>query len=298
MDLFALRTFISVKELQSFSKAGDQLLLTQPAVSKRIAALELSLGIRLFDRVGKKVLVTEAGQELYQRAKKIVGEMDDCRRAISNLAENIVGSLSFATSHHIGLHRLPAILQQFSNSYPEVDLDIRFMDSEQAYSAVAGGEVEFALVTLMEGTVVANIKTSPIWQDPLVLVVSSEHNLASVAVSEVTAQRVAEYPAILPGPETHTRALIDLAFAALGLKAKVKLSTNYLETIKMLVSVGLGWGILPQTMVRQDELCRLEVAGISLSRTLGTICHRQRTLSKSAKALLAMLNQVGDRQQI
>jgi len=288
MDLFSIRTFVSVKELQSFSKAGEQLLLTQPAVSKRIAALELELGARLFDRIGKKVLLTEAGRELYGRAKHILLEMDDCRRAITNLAETVSGRLSFATSHHIGLHRLPLILKQFSITYPEVELDIRFMDSEQAYPAIANGEVELALVTLA-GRPVPGLQDLPIWRDPLVVVVSPGHDLIIAGSKTVTAGTLAAHPAILPAVGTYTRELITIAFSKLGLNLKVKLSTNYLETIKMLVSVGLGWGILPQSMVRDGDLCRVRVAEISLERTLGVIYHRQRTLSKSAQTMLAML---------
>ena len=298
MDIFSIRTFVAVKEMQSFSRAGEQLLLTQPAVSKRIAALELDLGQRLFDRVGKKVILTEAGKELYVRAKKILLEMDDCRRAITNLAETMSGRLSFATSHHIGLHRLPSILQLFSTMYPEVELDIRFMDSEQAYTAVAKGEVELALVTLSASTG-PNLEAFPIWRDPLSLVVSLGHDLAlggSKTAPEVTAETVVAYPAILPGLGTYTRELITLAFSELGLHLKIKLSTNYLETIKMLVSVGLGWGVLPQSMVRDSDLCLVRVSGISLERTLGVIHHRQRTLSKSAQTFLAMLNKDAENQ--
>jgi DNA-binding transcriptional LysR family regulator len=291
MDLFSIRTFVTVKEMQSFSRAGEQLFLTQPAVSKRIAALEVELGTRLFDRIGKKILLTEAGRELYDRSKQILREVDDCRRAITNLAETMSGRLSFATSHHIGLHRLPLILQQFSTSYPEVELDIRFMDSEQAYTAVAGGEVELALVTLA-GSTVPYLQTLPIWQDPLIVVVGAGHDLAfagNTIPPVVTAGTLAAYPAILPGLGTYTRELITTAFARLGLNLQVKLSNNYLETIKMLVSVGLGWGILPQSMVRDGDIFQVRVAEVSLVRTLGVILHKQRTLSKSAQAMLAML---------
>jgi DNA-binding transcriptional LysR family regulator len=293
MDLFSIRTFVTVKEMQSFSKAGEQLFLTQPAVSKRIAALEVELGTRLFDRIGKKILLTEAGRELYDRSKNILLQMDDCRRAITNLAETMSGRLSFATSHHIGLHRLPLILRQFSTTYPEVELDIRFMDSEQAYTAVAGGEVELALVTLA-GSPVPSLQALPIWQDPLVVAVGSGHALAfagNKTAPVVTAGTLAAYPAILPGLGTYTRELITIAFSQLGLNLQLKLSTNYLETIKMLVSVGLGWGILPQSMVQDGDIFEVRVADVNLARTLGVILHKQRTLSKSAQAMLAMLKQ-------
>jgi DNA-binding transcriptional LysR family regulator len=107
---------------------------------------------------------------------------------------------------------------------------------------------------------------------------------------------LAAYPAILPGLGTYTRELITVAFSQLGLHLQVKLSTNYLETIKMLVFVGLGWGVLPQSMVRDGDLCRVRVAEVGLERTLGVIRHRQRTLSKSAQALLTMLHGDASRQ--
>jgi DNA-binding transcriptional LysR family regulator len=139
---------------------------------------------------------------------------------------------------------------------------------------------------------VPSLQVLPIWQDPLVVVVGSGHDLAfggNKTTSVVTAATLAAYPAILPGLGTYTRELITIAFSQLGLNLQVKLSNNYLETIKMLVSVGLGWGFLPQSMVRDGDIFAVRVAEINLVRTLGVILHKQRTLSKSAQAMLAML---------
>lgn len=294
MDIFALRTFICVHDNRSFSRAGELLLLTQPAVSKRIAALEIDLGARLFDRVGKKVLLTEAGRELYPRAQQILLELDDCRRTITNLGDTVSGQLAFATSHHIGLHRLPTKLQQFLAHYPDVELDIRFMDSEQACKALMEGKVELALATLPNDTA-PELDVLPIWEDPLVPVVGKEHALLSTndSTPKVTPQQLAAHPVILPGSGTFTRDLIDQAFSSLSLPLKVKLSTNYLETIMMLVTVGMGWAILPQSMVemQREDLSRVQVPGLDLKRVLGVIRHRQRTLSRGAEAMLAMLGQ-------
>lgn len=300
MDLFALRTFLCVQETRSFSRAGEQLLLTQPAVSKRIAALESELGVRLFDRVGRQVLLTEAGRELYSRAQPILLALDDCRRSMSNLSETVSGRLSFATSHHIGLHRLPPILRQFTADYPEVELDICFMDSEQACMALVKGRVELALATLPNDTP-PSLEATPVWHDPLIPVIGRGHGLAMEgdADREIAARQLAAYPAILPGSDTFTRELIDQAFASHGLVLQVKLATNYLETIMMLVSVGLGWGILPDSMVQVQaaSLYRLQVAGITVERTLGVIRHQQRTLSMGAQAMLALLDRNGCTQQ-
>ena len=115
LELSNLQTFVTVAETGSFSQTSEQLFLTQPAISKRIAALEKELGTRLFDRIGRHVDLTEAGTALLPRARQILMQVEDSRRAISNLTGQITGKLSIGTSHHIGLHRLPPILRQFSS---------------------------------------------------------------------------------------------------------------------------------------------------------------------------------------
>lgn len=111
MDLNSLNTFIAIAETGSFSEAGERLHLTQPAVSKRIAALEQQLNARLFDRVGREVNLTEAGRALLPRAYQLLNVLDDTRRALNNLTGEVSGRLVLATSHHIGLHRLPPLLR-------------------------------------------------------------------------------------------------------------------------------------------------------------------------------------------
>ena len=148
MDIPNLQAFIAIAETGSFSEASEHLYLTQPAISKRIAALEDELDTNLFDRVGRKTQLTEAGRALLPRAQKILLEIEDSRRALQNLSNTVGGVLRFATSHHIGLHRLPPVLRQYSKTFPDVELDIQFMDSEEACRAVEHGEMEMAIVTL------------------------------------------------------------------------------------------------------------------------------------------------------
>ena len=134
MDIQSIQAFLSVSETGSFSRAADTLFLTQPAISKRIRSLEQSLGVALFDRIGKSVRLTEAGHALIPCCRRIVAEIAESERIISNLRTTTSGVLSIATSHHIGLHRLPPVLSEFSKAFPAVHIDIDFMDSEQAYN--------------------------------------------------------------------------------------------------------------------------------------------------------------------
>jgi len=285
MELSTLKAFIAVAETASFTEASERLFLTQPAVSKRIAALEEELGTPLFDRIGRTITLTEAGNTLLPRARSIIAELEDSRRAISNLGGEVAGHLALGTSHHIGLHRLPPILRQYSERYPKVELDIRFMDSEEACRAVERGELELGIVTLPQHPSPA-LTIELVWDDPLAVVASSSHPL--VKQEKVTVEQLADFPAILPAPGTYTREVIEQAFEPYEQKLHVTLSTNYLETIKMLVSVGLGWSVLPRTML-SDELRVLEVDHLELSRQLGSVRHQGRTLSNAAHAMLELL---------
>ena len=285
MEFAALKAFVAVAETGSFSVAAERLFLTQPAVSKRIAALESELDTRLFDRIGRTVTLTEAGVALLPRAQSMLVELKDSIRAVSSLSDEVRGTLRFATSHHIGLHRLPPTLKHYTQAYPQVRLDIRFMDSEAACVAVEHGDLELGIVTLPPAPS-SNLTTEVIWQDPLGIVVSRSHPLTGKA--DVTLGELAQHVAVLPSSNTYTRQIAEQAFSRLGLELEVTFSTNYLETIKMLVSVGIGWSLLPNTML-DKHICMLSVEELSLQRSLGIVYHRERTLSNAARALISEL---------
>lgn len=285
MDTVNLQTFIAAAELASFSLAAEQLYLTQPAVSKRVATLEQELGTPLFDRIGRGISLTEAGRELLPRAKTILRDIEDSRRVITNLTGTVAGQLSIGTSHHIGLHRLPPVLRQFSKAYPDVALDLQFMDSEAACRAVQTGDLELGIVTLPLEPL-ADLQSEVIWPDPLDIVVGHEHPLAKQ--SKLSFAQLAEHPAILPSPGTYTRQLLERSVAKAGGKLIAGMTTNYLETIKMMVAVGLGWSVLPRSMLN-EELVTLKIRGMKMTRQLGIVQHRARTLSNAASAMISTL---------
>jgi len=282
MDIAALQAFLAVAETGSFSRAAERIFLTQPAISKRIAALETSLGTRLFDRIGRTVQLTPAGQALLTRSRAILRELDDVKRSITNLAGTITGELSLATSHHIGLHRLPGPLTQFKEHYPGLRHDLRFMDSEKACRAVAQGEIELAIVTLPP-VVSAPLQSINIWDDPLDIVVSRTHPLAGA--TPASPKVLLDYPAILPGPGTYTREIILKALGPWREKITVDMATNYLEVLKMLAAIGLGWSALPRTMI-DESLSVVQIRKMKIERRLGIVTHAARTLSNAAQAMM------------
>lgn len=285
MDTQLLQAFAAVAEHGSFSTAAEQLHLTQPAVSKRVALLESQLDCSLFDRIGRQITLTEAGRALLPHAQLVLQELRAARRHIQDLRGGVTGLLSMGISHHMGLHRLPEMLKRFSQQYPDVRLDIDFLDSEEAYERVLLGEVELGVITLAPEEK-PSLQQTPIWKDELVVTVARNHPLATQ--QRVGARALSQYRAILPGLNTYTGRIIKALFEQQQLPLDVSMSTNYLETIKVMVSIGLGWSVLPRTLL-DDSLCGLTLVGQKLSRNLGVVTHRERSLSNAASAFLALL---------
>ena len=256
-----------VAETGSFSVAAERLHLTQPAVSKRIALLEEQLDAVLFDRIGRTVSLTEAGRALLPHARAVERELLDAQQSVRDLAGDIAGKLSLATSHHIGLHRLPPVLSYFSRAYPAVQIDIDFMDSEQAYDLINHARAELAVVTLAPRSE-NNLVTLPIWDDPLDFMVAAGHPLAERRPLDLAA--LGEHPAILPGLNTYTGQIVKSLFDQHELQLQVTMATNYLETIRMMSSVGLGWTVLPRSMA-DESLQILELGDVAIERTLGVV---------------------------
>lgn len=285
MNTADLAAFIEVARFESFSLAAEKLHLTQPAVSKRVQNLEENLGVNLFDRVGRKVQLTEAGRALLPRARQWLLDFEDIKNSVATLQGDVTGVLKIGTSHHIGLHRLPPTLRTFSQRYPKVSLDIQFIDSEAAYEAVLSGDLELGIVTLppiADGRLIAQ----NIWDDPLAFVAGKDHPLAQktdLALKDLTA-----HPAILPSLNTFTRQIAAELFKKAGLELNVSMTTNYLETIKMMVSIGLGWSVLPASMANEDMVI-LPLTDVNMLRRLGVVYHPKRTLSRAASAMLGVL---------
>ena len=285
METQNLQAFLSVAEKRSFSLAAEQLHLTQPAVSKRVAALESRLGNKLFDRIGRRVGLTEAGTALLPHARSIIQHLQQAEQVVRDLSGDIGGRLLLGTSHHIGLHRLAPVLRRFNQSCPEVKLDLAFMDSEQAHEQVMQGRIELAVVTLALQQIPGLVAES-IWPDPLDFVVARDHPLAGE--HGVSLETLSGLPVILPGMNTYTGQIVKSIFDRRQLSLNVAMSTNYLETIRVMASAGLGWTVLPRSMV-DDSLLTLSVPVPTPQRELGYIYHRRRSLSNAARAFIEQL---------
>ena len=284
MNLYELRTFLVVAESGSVSTAAAQLHLSQPAISRRIQNLEQTLDTLLFNRIGKRMSLTEAGRLLMPQARSLLDLWRNTEKEIRNLSQDVAGPLHVATSHHIGLHRLAPVLAQFRDEYPDVELNLTFEDSEVTHQMVQAGNIELAVATL-DPSGGGTLKAETVWHDPLIFV--------DAQAGEATLSQLASRPCVLPDSGTYTGRIVMERFTHLGLPLQPIMSTNYLETIGMLVSVGLGWSVLPASM--QGELERIDVIDIGrlgvngLSRELGIVTNPAKVLGNAAQAFIATL---------
>ena len=285
-----IRDSIHIAESGSFSAAAIDLNLTQPAVSKRIATLEDQFDVRLFDRAGRTVRLTEPGRLLLPKAREILSTLELSKQLIENLGDQVSGNLSIAVTHHIGLHRLPKILKGFRQQYDNVALQLEFMDSAQACSQVESGATEMAVITLPEKPK-ANLLTTSLWQDHLVFAASADHPLANNPNASMS--KLAEYDAILPDNDTYTRKLIDKFLRKNKCEPQVVMETNYLETLRMMSKIGIGWTVLPENMLNKKEMHVFDFVQSDIQRPLGIVRHKSRSLSNAAKAMCEALNASG-----
>lgn len=285
MNLAAFEAFVKVMETGSISMAADHLFITQPAVTKRIHSLEDYFGVKLFESAGRGVQATHAAISLLPKVKNWLNELGDIHHTLSHDQTQIKGKLKIGTSHHIGLHHLPAHLKDYVQDYPEVTLDVHFVDSEQAHEKVLAGDLELAFLTLPPN-LDDRLNYISLWNDPLVFVAAAFHPLANQ--KNLSLDSLMKYPSLLPASHTYTAQITLAEFEKKGLKPKVTMSNNPLESIRMLASIGLGWSVLPKTLVSQD-LVTLDL-DLEMKRQLGMVWHPARTQSKAAKALVDLMS--------
>jgi len=290
MDINNLEAFIEVAESKSFSRSAESLQLTQPAVSKRIAALESELTLKLFDRMGRSVHLTEAGEVLLPAARKITSEVSRISREISSLGKEVSGKLSIGVTQNIGLDRLARQLKNYRLSYPDVEIDLHVLSADELLGNFESGKVEIILCSANTPNPVAKshlrLTSIEVFKEKQLVVVANAHPLARL--SAVTAVELAEHSAILPQPHSLTRQSIDQMMTRHGVEASVVMEEKDTSTTRSMVANGLGWALLPQSEV-EESMAVLNIADLQLNYSQELVSNSNRTLSRAAQAFFALL---------
>jgi len=209
MEFRHLRTFTAAAEARSFTRAAEQLGVTQAAVSQHVAALELSLDTRLFDRGGRVAELTDSGRRLYEYASRILELVGEVEREIGRSEPTVSGSLRIASSTVPSERLLPELLAAFRERYPEVRESVQVSDSLEATRCVETGDADVGFVG--ERPRGDQLASHPIARDELVLVVAPGHELAGRR--SISAKRLADVPLVIREPGSGSRQCVDDALA-------------------------------------------------------------------------------------
>ncbi len=282
METNSIKAFIAVAETMSVTKAAKKLFLTQPAVSRRIGHLEDQLGVRLFDRVNKKMFLTLAGAKLLPRCQQIMADIEIAAREASYMGDKVMGHLAIGMSHHVSLYRAPENLKRYQDLYPDVELDLNFLTSEDAISLVERGKLELAMVTLPPKPK-PNLKYHAIWRDELYIAIPKDQEYKNASLEEL-----AQKPVMLPHSTSTTRKNIDKVFAELDINFAHITETSNLEVSGKMIETGLGWSVLPAHMINDHIMRAFPDVFVSV-RQQGVVRHSQRQLSLASEAMLELL---------
>jgi DNA-binding transcriptional LysR family regulator len=285
MDFEQLRTFLEVSRHKSFSRAGEKLSLTQPAISAQIRSLETEVGAQLFDRTGGKVTFTAAGRVFEPFAEHCLECHQHILLAVGEMQRTPRGEVSISANESTCLYVLPKVFTQFKQQYSRVGLNIVRADRSRTLEAVLNREVDFGVVALP----VKDPRVTAEWlhKDELVLVAAPTHALAKA--DKLRIEDVVRHPLLLP-KQGRQREQIDLLFSIRELRPNIGMELDSSELLKRFVAAGMGIGFAPKSNVTADEqagtLKILPIEGVRLQRELALVFRKDKSLSRAAQAFL------------
>lgn len=270
----------AVARCGSFSRASAELHLTQPAVSMQIKQLEESLGMPLFEHIGKRIHLTEAGRETLEASRAVNRELANLEHALADLQGLKGGSLtvSVASSASYLAARLVAAFRQ---AHPEVRVSLNAVNRETLLQHLAENSVDLVLMGRPPEGI--DLEAQPFLDNPLVVIAAENHPLADM--KDIPLQRLAEEPFVGREPGSGTRSAVEKFFEANGLTLKVAMEMNKNEAIKQAVEAGLGVGVVSlHGELATRHLRILDVQGFPLLRKWYLVQRQGKRLSPAAQA--------------
>jgi DNA-binding transcriptional LysR family regulator len=288
MELYPLKVFLTVATERSFSRAGEKLLRTQPAISIAIQRLEGDLKEKLIDRSGRELLLTDAGRVVLEYAKRFQNLESDLENALRELKDNHAGRLSIGANESTSLYLIQHI-EQYRRSFPKVKVQVRRTESSKIPSQLLDGELELGVISYDPGD--DRVISQVIYTDRLALVVSPQHRFANrgeVSITELDMETFIAHNVLSPYREYVLR---EFQHHKVPLNMDVEMPT--VETIRRLVQDNEGVAFLPRMCVeqeiRQDLLREIRVNEITVERKIRLVYPGRRALSHAAKAFLEIV---------
>jgi DNA-binding transcriptional LysR family regulator len=289
MTLHQLRIFLAVARHLSYSRAAEELRLTQPAVSAQVRELERHLGGVFFERIGRAIRLTEAGAELLGYAEKVCTLVDEACLAMEEFGGLSRGRVAVAAVSTAGAYVLPPLLGAFRERHPEIRISLEVANRAVCERRLLRSEVDLVVM----GRVPEEIphEAAPFLADELVVIAAPSHPL--VGAKDIVAARLAAEPFILREVGSGTRLNAEEFLRQRGIGAPVGLELGDNSAVKEAVAAGLGIALLSRHAIRMElalgRLAVLDVRGFPVRRQWYVVHRQKQRLSRAAAAFKAFL---------
>ncbi|MGD0976370.1 MAG: LysR substrate-binding domain-containing protein [Candidatus Korobacteraceae bacterium] len=285
MELRHLRYFVRAAELLHFTRAAESLYVSQPTLSSHIQQLEEELGSPLFDRLGRRVRLTEAGQLLLDHARNAIREVELGKERIAELLGLLRGTLRVGTTQVFSHYLVPISLAAYIAAYPDIHVLVQWGTSPEVERSVLAGTVDLGLAFLPPDS--DEIEYEVLLSDEVVLVVSNKHPLA--AREAVSVSELGGLPLVLLSTGLSTRRLVDTRFAKENISPNILLETNDIPAVLTIAETGsAGTFVSRRLVVSHPDLHPLSLSP-SLVRSAGILRRKGIHLSAAARAFLEVI---------
>ncbi|AFD06200.1 transcriptional regulator [Solitalea canadensis DSM 3403] len=263
MELRQLEYFVHAAEKLHFTEAAAAAFITQSTLSQQIKNLEEELGMLLFDRIGKQVRLTEAGQVFLSHAKKILLNVKKAKQAITDLNTLVTGELKIGVSYVFTSRILPS-LTSFSAKYPGINIHLEYGPSEELDKKLRASELDLILAFHNKG-VDDNLELQPLFRSNIVMVVSKKNKLSEL--KSVTLKELSQFELILPAAGFSSREFINEVFKKNKIQPKIKMDVNDMHALLSLLKNSDMVGVINEKALGGwDELSAVPIANKSLTR--------------------------------
>ena len=279
MEWQQLEYFHMVAQLQHFTRAAERLSISQPALSRSIARLEEELGVPLFDRQGRSVVLNPCGLRFYEHATIILQEMKKAKQDLLNRQDPHYGEISLAFLKSLGIDFIPRMVRSYLDRYPHVHFHFSQNSTAAMIDQLKRGEIDFCLTSVI--SVMPEIEWQPLWTEEIFIVTHRDHPLASrenVKLADLVREKF-----IVLKQGCGSRAILDQAFASIDASPNIAFEGDEFVSVLGFVSANLGIAMLPRISgVNRDHLALLPIADYSCERTIGLVWRRGKYLSPAA----------------
>jgi DNA-binding transcriptional LysR family regulator len=288
LDSRQVRAFCVLARTGSFTQAARELHLTQSGISHSMKSLERDVGCRLLDRLGKKIVLTQAGEQLLHHAKKILQEMENARESLAHLGKWGRGRLRLGASTTACQHLIPPVLREFKESFPEHAITIEPGDTPELVAAVLRQRIDLALS--LEAESETQLEFHPLFTDELQFIVGAQHPWAQAQRVERTEIPRQNY--ILYGKHSVTFRLVEEYFRREQMVLNTVIELGSMEATKELVKLGLGVSILAPWIARKEieegSLVTLPLGRRKLQRRWGILHWRGKRLNLAEETFIGL----------